>query len=101
MVELYKGIKDCLVDQTTANWVINIISLPNVGLFLRITPFIIFLDEFSYYKYHAATYDRSFVIISRLFWNWTNEKWVPIFLDDLYGEYSENISNWVSLSQNP
>lgn len=79
----------------------SLISIPNIGLLARFSPLVLFIDEYSYYKYHEAKYDRSFTFISRLYWNWTNDKWVPSILDDLYSKYSETANSWLDLSQDP
>lgn len=68
---------------------------------MRISPLILFIDEYSYYRYHAGRYDRSFTFISRLCWDWTNEKWVPPLFDTLYDSYDKKITAWIDISQNP
>lgn len=71
----------CTAGTEYSNIIGDIIATPNIGLILRITPFIALFDEFSYYAYHQAVYDRGFKYIAELCWNLTNAKWVPPFLD--------------------
>lgn len=71
----------CISGTDYSNIIGDIIATPNIGLIMRITPFIALFDEFSYYAYHQAVYDRGFKYIAELCWNLTNAKWVPPFLD--------------------
>lgn len=43
--------------QSVSLWVA---STPTVVQLLRLSPFVIIIDEFSYYAYHTASYDRGF-----------------------------------------
>lgn len=42
----------------------GVVSTPNVGLMLRVSPVIILFDELSYYAYHSTRYDRGFTFIA-------------------------------------
>ena len=75
------SVEKCEFNSRYSSLLAEIISTPNSGLIMRISPFIIILDEFSYYAYHAAKYDRGFQILVEISWNITNTKWVPRFLD--------------------
>jgi hypothetical protein len=60
-----------------------IVSIPNIGLLLKVGPFLGMLDDLSYFVYHSTAYDRNFKYVSELSWNWTNAKWTPpAFLTD-------------------
>lgn len=74
-------------------FLIPIVSTPNSGLLLRISPFILILDEFSYYAYHNKTYDPGFVFLVELSWNVTNFKWIPSFLDGPIERFTSLLSN--------
>lgn len=41
------------------------------------------VDEYTFYVYHRAGYDRGFIFLSKLFMEWTNSKWVPPFLEEV------------------
>jgi hypothetical protein len=61
-----------------------IVSIPNIGLLLKVGPFLGMLDDLSYFVYHSTAYDRNFKYVSELSWNWTNAKWTPpAFLTDV------------------
>ncbi len=59
---------------------------------MRVTSFILFFDEFSYYTYHTTHYDRGFRVTTEFCWNITNFKWVPSFLDDAYSRVSNTFN---------
>lgn len=63
-----------------------LISTPNIGLFLRLSPVIGLIDELSYFTYHEATYDTTTDYMSNLCWNLTNSKWIPYFMADFYSQ---------------
>lgn len=77
-----------------------LLSTPTLPMLLRITPLAVFLDEFSYYSYHAAPYDLSFQAFADLAWNLTNAKWLPAFISDYYSSYANRISQVLSVNDN-
>lgn len=68
----------------TYNLFLDILSFPNAVLFLQLSPITTIVDEFSYYAYHKSQYDRGFIFISGLCWQFNNEKWVPPMLSGPY-----------------
>jgi len=64
------------------------VSIPNSGLLLQVSSFILFFDEFSYYTYHKTRYDSAFRLLAQFCWNVTNNKWVPSFLSQPYQQVS-------------
>lgn len=52
-------------------------SIPNIGLLLKVTPFLQIIDELSYFVYHNVSYDFNFQFASNLSWNWTRCKFAP------------------------
>jgi hypothetical protein len=52
-----------------------ILAMPNVGLLLKIGPFIGMVEDLSYFVYHDSNYDGVFKYFSEIAWNWTNSKW--------------------------
>lgn len=57
--------------------------MPMVGVLMRVSPLVSLIDEFAFYVYHRAPYDRGFMFVADLCWNWTNNKWVPPFLEGI------------------
>lgn len=54
----------------------NIISIPNVGSLMKVTPLIGLVDDFSYFVYYnSSKVDTAFSFVSELCWNWTHNKW--------------------------
>lgn len=41
------------------------------------TPFLVIIDDLSYFSYHNATYDASVKFVADLCWNWSYSKWQP------------------------
>lgn len=66
----------------------NVVSAPNLELILGLSPFILVFDEFSYYTYHNARYDQGFRFLSKMLWNFNNNKWVPPSLLEAYTSLS-------------
>jgi hypothetical protein len=54
-----------------------IVSIPNIGLFFKVGPFLGMLDDLSYFVYHDIAFDPNFKYVCELSWNWTNGKWAP------------------------
>lgn len=65
----------CKMNPDVNRIVSPIIAVPNVGLLLKIGPFIGTVDDLSYFVYHNQNYDRVFKYFSEVAWNWTNSKW--------------------------
>lgn len=61
-----------------------IASTPALSMIMRFSPFIVLLDELSYYSYHETPYDKGFKSLADWTWNITNSKWVPSFVDSGY-----------------
>ena len=59
------------------NFALWIVSTPTTVQLLRLSPFVIIIDEFSYYAYHTASYDRGFRFLVELCWEFNNAKWIP------------------------
>lgn len=53
------------------------VNVPNIGLFIKVSPLLSLIDEFSYFVYHSTPYDKGFTFVINLSWNWTNSKFVP------------------------
>jgi hypothetical protein len=62
---------------TLINIIRSAVSIPNIGLLLKVSSLILIVDEFSYFAYRRSAYDSVFGSFSELCWNWTNAKWVP------------------------
>lgn len=60
-------------------------SAPSVTMLLKLSPMFSLIDEYTFYVYHRAKYDRGFTFIAQMCWNVTNSKWVPSFLEELTG----------------
>jgi hypothetical protein len=56
---------------------------------MRFSPLISLVDEYAFYIYHRAKYDRGFRFIVSLCAEWTDGKWVPSFL--------ERLSEWLNV----
>lgn len=95
MFEFDDQLKTCSVPDIANSAVSSFLSIPVIGLLIRVTPLVSLVDEFSFYVYHKAPYDRGFLFISELCWNWTNSKWLPPFMDKLnfVSDYFENIAS--------
>jgi hypothetical protein len=80
-----------------ANSVGAVVSVPNLGLIMRLTPFILIIDDFSYFVYHNAPYDLSFKYAIDLCWNWTHSKWQPpSFITDVFNMTTDSSqSKWI------
>lgn len=65
----------------------NVMSVPNINIFLKITSILRLIDDFSYYRYHLSPYDSKFKVLAELAWNITNFKWVPQPLEPFYNQY--------------
>jgi hypothetical protein len=59
---------------------------------MKISPLLWAIDEYQFYTYHRANYDRGFIFIANLCWNWTQSKWIPPFLAELDMFKSNNYS---------
>jgi hypothetical protein len=58
------------------NIVQGIVSIPNIGLLIKISPFLLLVDDLSYFVYYnSAHFDTTFRFVSELCWNWTHSKW--------------------------
>lgn len=57
------------------------VSLPAIGVALRLSPVAALVDEFTYYQYHEARYDLGFRYLTEMCWNFTNSKWIPPFIN--------------------
>lgn len=64
-----------------SNFFIALLSTPNAILLFRLSPIAIVLDEFSYYAYHEADYDRGFKFFVELCYDINNDRWIPPFLE--------------------
>lgn len=62
---------------------------------MRISPLISLVDEYAFYSYHKANYDKGFKFIVNLCYDWTDGKWVPPFLQKL-GDWMDNVSQLVT-----
>jgi hypothetical protein len=47
---------------------------------MRFSPLLSLIDEYTFYVYHRAGYDRGFIFLSKLFREWTESKWLPPYL---------------------
>lgn len=56
------------------------------------TPFILAIDELSYYAYHDARYDRGFLFLAELCWQLNNQKWIPVPLNDSFQKLENVLS---------
>jgi hypothetical protein len=67
-----------IIGKAVISTVKTIISVPNIGLIIKISPFINLVDDFSYFVYSDTTnFDIGFRFVSELCWNLTHSKWVP------------------------
>lgn len=67
----------------------TVLAVPTVGLMMRFSPLISLVDEYTFYAYHQnANYDKGAKFMIRLCSDWTDNKWVPSFL--------ENLSHWMN-----
>lgn len=58
----------------------NIISIPTIGVMMRLSPTLSLVDEYAFYVYHMVNYDRGFLFIAKLCSELTDDKWIPPFL---------------------
>jgi hypothetical protein len=58
---------------------------------MRFSPMISLIDELTFYAYHNANYDRGFKFIVQLCSEWTDNKWVPPFLEGA-SEWARSLS---------
>jgi hypothetical protein len=79
----------CMNTETTSDAIINFLSIPVIGVLMRFSPLISLVDEYAFYIYHRAKYDRGFRFIVSLCAEWTDGKWVPSFL--------EKLSEWLNV----
>jgi hypothetical protein len=70
----------CNKADTISGAIQNFLSVPAIGVLMRLSPVISLIDEYSFYAFHKATYDKGFAYFSTLCLEWTNNKWVPPFL---------------------
>jgi hypothetical protein len=97
---------DCEITEAgkaVKNWLLNLISTPTAVQFLRLSPFVIVVDEFSYYSYHTTRYDRGFRFLVDFCWEFNNAKWVPPMLEDTYSKLTEpleaiQIADWANVT---
>lgn len=73
----YAGRVSYNIDSGVNKAVAQVASIPNIGLLLKIGPFLNMLDDLSYFVYHNAIYDDCFSYVCNLSWNWANAKWIP------------------------
>jgi hypothetical protein len=66
-----------------------------IGPLIKISPIISLVDEFTFYAYHKSIYDRGFRFIVKLCSEWTENKWVPSFLDG-FAHWLGNVTAAVS-----
>ena len=59
------------------DWMLILVSTPTAVQLLRLSPFVLVVDEFSYYAYHTTRYDRGFRFLVEWCWEFNNAKWVP------------------------
>lgn len=81
----------------------NLLSFPNIGLLLSISPFIVVFDEMSYYAYHTTQYNRGFKFFAERCWELNNGKWVPPVLEGTYQSMSKmleviQIEDWAQVT---
>lgn len=57
--------------------------MPNAGVALSMFSLLRVIDDFTYYDYHIAPYNRGFRFFTGVFYNLTYGKWVPTFLDGI------------------
>lgn len=67
----------CIATQSISQAVESVVTIPNIGLLIKISPLLTLIDDFSYFVYHMPIYDKGFTFVTNLSWNWTNGKWVP------------------------
>lgn len=83
--------------------VVSVFSVPNLAMLLRLSPLVTLIDEFSYYTYHDAQYDRGFRFIAELCWQINNAKWVPPSLVESLDRFAASlqalqIPDWASVT---
>lgn len=54
--------------QQFQTYVTGAISTPYILMLLQLSPIVFVIDEFSYYVYHSASYDRGFKFFAQLCW---------------------------------
>lgn len=74
------------------NILTHLMSTPDLVQLLRLSPFVVIIDELSYYAYHTAKYDRGFIFIAELSWEVNNGRWVPSAIADIYQQASSLLS---------
>lgn len=56
----------CSKADVVSSAVKNFLSVPAIGVLMRMSPVISLIDEYSFYVFHRANYDRGFQYIIRL-----------------------------------
>lgn len=73
----------------TYDILLGILSTPSAIILLQLSPLVIVLDDYSYYAYHSAGYDRGFKLIVEFTWELNNKRWIPPFLKDAYQKVND------------
>lgn len=63
------------------NSIETVLTIPTVGVLMRLSPLISLVDEYTFYLYHeGANYDKGAKFVIKICSSWTDNKWVPSFL---------------------
>jgi hypothetical protein len=56
----------CAKAEEISNTVESFLSVPSIGVLMRLSPVISLVDEYSFYIFHRANYDRGFLYMTQL-----------------------------------
>lgn len=73
----------CDKAEVISNTIESFISFPSIGILVRFSPLISLVDDLAFYVYHRPSYDKGFQYVKKLCSEWTQNKWIPPFLDKL------------------